>query len=304
MQFPAMPKGMDPSFYKSLRRWCEGYAATASKPSIIPYVDKPTTGSRALVWTLAASTVLNSNELYTSHWINCTVASNLTLPTATEDGWVWLFNEGTQPIAVKNESSVTIGTLPQNTYCLILCIPNGSGVPSWPAGISVIATTTGLTTKESDLETRVSALESAGLYAPSDAQYYTAAASAGLSSEIAIALSSGVYTPTRSAEANLDANVTMTEAQYMRVGSTVTVSGRFTADPTLAATATSFEITLPIASNIGAAEDVAGVAFCGAIAGQGAAIIGVAANDTAKVFWVSGDITSQSWSYTFSYQVL
>ena len=117
-------------------------------------------------------------------------------------------------------------------------------------------------------------------------------------------ITSGVYTPTRSAEANLDANVTMTEAQYLRVGNTVTVSGRFTADPTITVTATSFEITLPIASNIGAAEDIAGTAVSGAISGQSAEIIGVVANDTAKIQWVAGDVTSQLWSYTFSYQVI
>lgn len=116
-------------------------------------------------------------------------------------------------------------------------------------------------------------------------------------------ITSGTYTPTRSAESNLDSNVTMTEAQYVRVGNTVTVSGRFTADPT-AAGAASFEITLPVASNIGAAEDVAGVAFSGSIAGQGAEIIGVAANDTAKVQWVAVDTTSQTWAYTFSYQII
>lgn len=115
---------------------------------------------------------------------------------------------------------------------------------------------------------------------------------------------SGTYTPTRSAETNLDSNVTFTAAQYLRAGNIVTVSGRFTANPTLAATATSFEGTLPIASNIGAASDASGVAFCGSIAGQGAEIIGVAANDTFKVQWVSGDITSQTWSYTFTYQVI
>lgn len=117
------------------------------------------------------------------------------------------------------------------------------------------------------------------------------------------AITSGVYTPTRSAESNLDSNVTMTEAQYLRVANTVTVSGRFTADPT-AGGAASFEITLPVASNIGAAEDVAGVAFSGGIAGQGAEIIGVAANDTAKVQWIAVDTTSKTWSYTFSYQVI
>ena len=115
---------------------------------------------------------------------------------------------------------------------------------------------------------------------------------------------SGVYTPTRSAEANLDANVTMTEAQYLRVGNTVTVGGRFTADPTLTATTTSFEITLPIASNIGAAEDVSGTAFCGNIVSMGGEVIGVVANDTAKIQWKSSDVTSQIWSYIFIYQVI
>lgn len=115
---------------------------------------------------------------------------------------------------------------------------------------------------------------------------------------------SGTYTPTRSAETNLDSNVTMTEAQYMQVGDVVTVSGRFTADPTLAATVTSFEIDLPVASNIGAVEDLAGTAFCGAIAGMGAEILGVVANNTAKIQWISSDIASQSWSYSFTYQVI
>lgn len=117
-------------------------------------------------------------------------------------------------------------------------------------------------------------------------------------------VASGVYTPTRSAEVNMDANVTMTEAQYMRLGNTVTVSGRFTADPTLTATATSFEISLPVASNFGAAEDAAGTAFCGTIAGMGAEVIGVAANDTAKIQWVSSDITSKVWSFVFVYQII
>lgn len=120
----------------------------------------------------------------------------------------------------------------------------------------------------------------------------------------AASFTSGTYTPTRSAEANLDANVTMSEAQYMRVGNTVTVSGRFTADPTLTATATSFEIILPVASNIGAVEDAAGTAFCGAIAGMGGEVIGVVANDTAKIQWVASDVTSKTWSYLFTYQII
>lgn len=117
-------------------------------------------------------------------------------------------------------------------------------------------------------------------------------------------LAAGTYAPTRSSETNLDANVTLSTAVYMRVGSTVTVSGRFTANPTLTATATNFEMDLPVASNLGAVEDLSGVAFCGAVAGQGAEIIGVVANDTAQVQWVAGDVTEQTWSYTFQYRVI
>lgn len=117
-------------------------------------------------------------------------------------------------------------------------------------------------------------------------------------------LASGVYSPTRSAEVNMDANVTMTEAQYMRVGATVTVSGRFTADPTLTTSTTSFETDLPVASNIGAIEDLAGVAFCGNIVSMGAEVTGSVANNTAVITWKASDVTSQTWSYTFTYQVI
>lgn len=114
---------------------------------------------------------------------------------------------------------------------------------------------------------------------------------------------SGTFTPTRSAEANLDSNVTMAEGQYLRAGGTVTLSGRFTADPT-GAGAASFEFSLPVASNLGAAEDLAGVAFCGGIAGQGAEIYGSAANNTAVVSWIAVDTTSKTWSYVLVYQVI
>jgi hypothetical protein len=63
----------------------------------------------------------------------------------------------------------------------------------------------------------------------------------------------------------------------MRVGNVVTVSGRFTANPSSAGN-TNIEISLPIASNLTNAEDCSGVSFCGSVSGQGAEIIGVAAN--------------------------
>lgn len=117
-------------------------------------------------------------------------------------------------------------------------------------------------------------------------------------------VSGASYAPTVSAEANTTGTPTMSTIKYSRVGSVVTMSGQFTVDPVLTATITSFEFTLPVASNLGAASDVSGVAFCGAIAGMGAEIIAVAANDTAKVQWVSSDITSHTWSWTAQYTVI
>ena len=130
------------------------------------------------------------------------------------------------------------------------------------------------------------------------------ASTVGLANVGNFVTNANVYTPTITVETNLDATTTVTEAQYLRVGNTVTVSGRFTANPTLTATATSFELSLPVASNIGAVEDLSGIGFCGQIAGMGCAITGSVANDTAVITWVSSDTTAQSWSYTYSYQII
>jgi hypothetical protein len=116
-------------------------------------------------------------------------------------------------------------------------------------------------------------------------------------------LAAGTWTPTRSAEVNMDGTVTTFQSQYLRVGNTVTVSGRFTADPTLGGAA-SFEMDLPVASNFGAIEDCAGIAFSGAIAGQGAQISASIANNTMVVTFIAVDITSQDWSFTATYQVI
>lgn len=117
-------------------------------------------------------------------------------------------------------------------------------------------------------------------------------------------LTHGTYTPTAANNANLDANPTMYQAQYLRVGNTVTVSGRFTADPTLTDTTTSFTMSLPVASNFGNAYECGGVAFATSIAGQGAAIYGDATNNVAKVEWKAGNITNQDMYFTYSYLVI
>lgn len=115
---------------------------------------------------------------------------------------------------------------------------------------------------------------------------------------------SGTYTPTLANQVNLDGTATASQAKWLRVGNVVTVSGMFTADPTLAATITSFTLTFPIATNIGATADSTGTATCGNIASMSAAIQGNIAGDLATVRWISTDVTSQSWSYTYTYTVI
>jgi hypothetical protein len=94
------------------------------------------------------------------------------------------------------------------------------------------------------------------------------------------------------------------ECQFLRVGTTVTVSGKVSVDPTLTATLTRLGISLPVASNLGAEEDCGCCAFASGIAGQGAAIRGDAANDRAEMVWIAGDVTNQPMYFTFSYQVI
>ena len=87
------------------------------------------------------------------------------------------------------------------------------------------------------------------------------------------------------------------ECQYMRVGNTVTVSGICSGTLTGAGYGT-FEVSLPIASNVGTLQDVAGV--CSSASGTGY-IHGVIANNTAK-FHLSA--TDDYYSFTFTYQII
>jgi hypothetical protein len=113
---------------------------------------------------------------------------------------------------------------------------------------------------------------------------------------------SGVYTPTLTNVANLDAS-TAYSCQYVRVGSVVTVSGQVDVDPTAAA-ATQLGLSLPIASNFANANECAGTAFASGIAGQGAAIRGDATNNRAELVWIAGDLTNQPMFFSFIYRVI
>lgn len=112
----------------------------------------------------------------------------------------------------------------------------------------------------------------------------------------------GRYQPTFTNVLNLD-SITGSSAQYMMLGSSVTVSGSFTADPALSTLQTTFGISLPVAAVFANSGDLGGSSFCGNIAGQGASILADQANSRANVTWIASDPNSQIWSYIYMYTV-
>lgn len=114
-------------------------------------------------------------------------------------------------------------------------------------------------------------------------------------------LASGTYTPTLTNVTNLDGS-TAYEAQYIRIGNTVTVSGKVDVDATAGA-ATELGISLPIASNFGAEEDCAGVGAMKAVQ-ESTAIVADATNNRASMQWLAVSTSSQTISFTFTFQVI
>lgn len=117
-----------------------------------------------------------------------------------------------------------------------------------------------------------------------------------------LGLVSGTYTPTLFNTTNIAAS-TAYQCQYLQLADMVMVSGKVDADPT-AAVATVLGMSLPVASNLGAAEDCAGTGCAPGIAGQSAAILGDVANDRATLQWIAVDVSNQSWYFQYLYQVI
>lgn len=116
-------------------------------------------------------------------------------------------------------------------------------------------------------------------------------------------IASGVYTPTLFNTTNVAASSAV-ECQWMRVGRVVTVSGQVTIDPTAASVLTELGLSLPIASALVGARQVAGTACSEEAAGLFARVRGDATNDRAVICFNVADIASRGWSFTFTYLVV
>jgi hypothetical protein len=130
---------------------------------------------------------------------------------------------------------------------------------------------------------------------------------AGLQAKIDDDSTSGTYTPTETSTGNLDSTPVALEAQYMRVGNTVTVSGQVTIDPTTTATSTSFRLSLPIASNFGSNADAGGTGVkldATATVADAFTINADGANDEVQFAGYPIGVASGVLTYTFTYQVI
>lgn len=120
----------------------------------------------------------------------------------------------------------------------------------------------------------------------------------------ALTTSSGTNTPTLTSVTNVAAS-TAYALQYLRVGTTVTVSGQVDVDVTASYTLTQLGISLPIASNFANAYECAGVAMgTGANLGATGVIIGDATNNRAELQFQTLDLLNRSWSLSFTYTVI
>ncbi len=114
---------------------------------------------------------------------------------------------------------------------------------------------------------------------------------------------SGTYTPTLTTVSNLTNKVAY-ECQYTRVGDVVTVSGMMDLQATLVSTLTRVRISLPIASGFTALQNCGGVAFAPLVAGMGGGILANDSSDEAFLGFISTDLASNQWAFTFTYRII
>ena len=117
---------------------------------------------------------------------------------------------------------------------------------------------------------------------------------------------SGTYTPTLTNTTNV-ASSTASANQYMRVGNVVTVSGVVIIDPTTAATNSVLNMSLPIASALTASRQLGGTGCSISTTKYGdnvLAIFGDATNDRAEFRFNPTGAASETYIFSFTYQVL
>lgn len=111
------------------------------------------------------------------------------------------------------------------------------------------------------------------------------------------------YTPVSTNLVNISATV-FALAMFTRIGLLVTVYGHMTVTNIAGSTPSTFEVSLPIASNIGAIHEVSGVMNMNIGTGIPTTIDGSVANNTAVIAYDSVNaLATGNLDYTFRYVI-
>ena len=116
---------------------------------------------------------------------------------------------------------------------------------------------------------------------------------------------SGAYTPTTTTNVNLDADPTLDNHFYLRLGEYVFVWGGGSADPTTAAgTVTSFRLSLPVSTTFASATQAKGPVVQQHAALGGGHVESVSGTSRVLIEWLANGTTNRSLHYSFAYKIL
>jgi hypothetical protein len=188
-------------------------------------------------------------------------------------------------------------TIPLNST---VAFPTGTmiSITQYGAGTTTVVATGGVTVRSSS-----GIMTSPGQYSPMMLKKIATNEWFLWNGSAPIVTASGTYTPTLTNGTNVAAS-TAYLCTYMRVGNTVTVSGRVDIDPTAATTATLLGISLPVGSAFTTANQCAGTAAAQDVESQSAAIRGDLTNDRAEMAFITTSASNEEMYFTFTYQIL
>jgi hypothetical protein len=119
-----------------------------------------------------------------------------------------------------------------------------------------------------------------------------------------LVLDANTYTPSLTNVTNVTASTAFI-SQYTRIGNVVTVSGKVDIDPTAAgATPAELGMSLPIASNFTTEEQCGGTAVSEIASTYPVRILADAVNNRASFKFLAGTTSNDSYSFTFTYQII
>lgn len=85
---------------------------------------------------VAAAVTLQHSDMGRVHYIECTSAADITLPSAADGDWVDLVNCGASTLTLK-DGATTLCTVKQDEYVHVVSVTGTSGAPEWPDGLIV-----------------------------------------------------------------------------------------------------------------------------------------------------------------------